>query len=78
MRPAGATNFKWSMADVDFVVGLARSGRTAQEIVERLAGGNGPSHGLPTFRRITATPEEIRELCWQSGLTVRQAPRLAL
>lgn len=72
MRPAGATNFKWSMADVDFVVGLARSGRTTSEIVERLAGTrNGGG------RRIEATPDEIRELCWQSGLTVRMAPRLS-
>jgi hypothetical protein len=72
MRPAGATNFKWSMADVDFVVGLARAGRTAQEIVDRVS-GNRADGG----RRITATPEEIREICWQSGLSVRMAPGLA-
>jgi hypothetical protein len=66
MRPAGATNLKWSMADIDFLVGLARSGRTAAEICERVSG-----------RGIIASPEEIRELCWQSGITVRSAPRVA-
>lgn len=71
MRPAGATNFKWSMADVDFVVGLARAGRTSGQIVERLLGSRADGG-----RRIMATPEEVREICWQSGLTVRQAPRL--
>lgn len=65
-------NLKWSMADVDFVVGLARSGRTADEIVERLSGNR-----VEGGRRITATPDEVRELCWESGLTVRMAPRLA-
>jgi len=65
MRAAGELNLKWSMADVDFVVGLARSGRTAQEIVDRVRG-----------RGIAASPEEIRDLCWQSGLTVRSAPRI--
>ena len=66
MRAAGELNLKWSMADVDFVVGLARAGRTADEIVERVSS-----------RGIIASPEEIRDLCWQSGLTVRMAPRLA-
>lgn len=66
MRAAGELNLKWSMADVDFVVGLARAGRTADEVAERVSA-----------RGIEATPDEIRELCWQSGLTVRMAPRLS-
>lgn len=51
-------NLKWTMADVDFVVGLARAGRTAEEICSRL--------------RFPATPDEIRNLCSESGIHVRR------
>lgn len=53
-------NWKFSMDDIDFIVGLARANRSAVEICERV---------LP--RNITTTPEKIRDICWQSGITVR-------
>ena len=68
MRRAGEVNLKWSIADVDFVVGLARAGRTADNIALRLL-GNRADGG----RRIMATPEEIKDICWQSGIPVKAA-----
>ncbi len=68
MRRAGEVNLKWSIADVDLVVGLARAGRTADNIALRLL-GNRADGG----RRIMATPEEIKDICWQSGIPIKAA-----
>lgn len=51
MRPAGATNLKWSMADVDRVARLSISGMSIDQICADLAG-----------TELESTQEEIEEL----------------
>lgn len=53
-------NFKFHVADTDFIVGLANAGRTAVEISERCR------------RPGWATVEQIKRICWESGVNVRQ------
>lgn len=49
-----------TVADTDFIVGLAKAGRSAVEISER---GRRPGW---------ATIEQIKRICWESGVNVRQ------
>lgn len=53
-------NLKWTQADIDLLKGLARSGKSATEIVERIKA-----------RGITATPNEVRTICFQAGTPIR-------
>ena len=57
-------NLKWTMADVDFVVGLARAGRTADEIVERYA-----------IRKRKAKADELR---YMLSVTIPHSPEDAI
>lgn len=62
MKQGQSLNWKFSIADVDFIVGLAKAGRTADEICARVA---------PISRNVSV--EEIQSICWQSGVKVRAA-----
>lgn len=67
MNPQGQRlNLKWTVADVDFVVGLARSGRTAIEIVDRLK-----------VKGIVAAPGEIVRLCFEARQKVNYGQQQA-
>jgi hypothetical protein len=51
MRPAGATNTKWSIGDVDRIARLSLSGMSTEQICADLEG-----------TELESTPEEIEEL----------------
>lgn len=58
MRPAGATNFKWSMADVDRIARYSVSGMSIDQICAALAG-----------TKFASEPEEIEDLVGQAMRT---------
>lgn len=74
MKQGQRLNLKFSIADVDFIVGLAKAGRTAEEIRDRIGSvwvhfrGNARSADL---QRVPVEIGEILSICWQSGVKVR-------
>lgn len=60
MNQGQRLNLKYTIGDVDLIVGLAKAGRTAFDISKRLKG-----------TALASTPQEIVNLCWQAGQVVR-------
>lgn len=76
MKQGQRLNLKFSIKEVDFIVGLARAGRTAEEISDRIGAVNIPFRGgvrSTTLHRAAVYPEDIQSICWQSGVKVRAA-----
>lgn len=74
MKHVQRLNLKFSIKDTDFIVGLAKAGRTAEEIRDRIGAVNIPFRGAcrsASLQRVPVDLNDIHSVCWQSGVKVR-------